>query len=77
MLTNKQVQMFESVARNHPQLREYLSAEFERNVQVLVKHNDDAQLRRAQGYAQCLQSLIAHIDGATPGSPSHRAGSST
>ena len=77
MLTNKQAQMFESVARHHPQLREYLSAEFERNVQVLVKHTDVEQLRRAQGHAQCLQNLMEHLDSALTGSPSRRAGPST
>lgn len=62
MLTNKQVQMFESVARSHPQLREFLVSELEAKTEVLVHMQGIDQLRMAQGHAQCLKSLIQHLD---------------
>lgn len=74
MLTNIRQQVIESVARSQPKLRELLSADLEKEINVLVKMNDVEQLRRAQGRAQYLQNLIAELDAAT-GSPSHRAGS--
>ena len=76
MLSPKQVQMFESVARNYPQLREHLSAELSKKIEVLVCGNDIEQLRRAQGYAQALRDTIALLDlHLSP--PRQRAGSST
>lgn len=65
MLTNQDLQMFESVARGNPRLREWLVSELTAKHDVLVKMNDVEQLRRAQGYAQCLQTLIENLDAAT------------
>lgn len=62
MLSPKQVQMFESVARSHPQLREHLAAELSKKIEVLVCTNDVEQLRRTQGYAQALRDTIALLD---------------
>lgn len=76
MLTNKEAQMFESVARAHPQLLDFLRAQLEHKYDVLVKMSDEAQLRRTQGYAQCLQDLVSNLTQHT-GSPRQRAGSST
>lgn len=76
MLTNKQVTMFETVARNHPQLRAWLSAELDKQHEILVKSLDSELMRRAQGHAQCLSGLIRHLDEAVS-SPRHTAGSST
>ena len=76
MLNPRQLQMFESVARGHPQLREHLSAELSKKIEVLVCANDVEQLRRAQGYAQALRDVIGLLDlHLSP--PRQRAGSST
>lgn len=76
MITNKQQLMFESVARGNPQLREWLLAELDRKIEVLIQNRDGDVLRQAQGYAQCLQTILGHLDQST-GSPRRRAGSST
>lgn len=76
MLTNIRQQVIESVARSQPKLRELLSADLEKEINVLVKMNDVEQLRRAQGRAQYLQNLIAELDAAT-GSPNRKVGTST
>lgn len=76
MLTNIRQQVIESVARSQPKLRELLSADLEKEINVLVKMNDVEQLRRAQGRAQYLQTLIAELDAAT-GSPNRKVGTST
>ena len=74
MLTNTTQQLFESVARSHPQLREYLRSEYDKQVHLLVNVTDSEQMRRLQGHAQRLHILIGLLDGAT--SPSgRRAGS--
>jgi NAD(P)H-dependent FMN reductase len=54
--------MFESVARGHPQLREYLSEELSKKIEVLVLNPDVEQLRRAQGHAQALREIITALD---------------
>lgn len=64
MLTNEQLQMFESVARNHPKFREFLVAELEQKSQFLIQALDGEQFRVAQGHARCLQSLIKNLDDA-------------
>ena len=76
MLTNKDMQTFESVARNTPRLREWLLSELAAKHEMLVKMNDVEQLRRTQGYAQCLQTIIENLDAAI-GSPRRSAGSQT
>ena len=74
MLSNKDLQLFESIARNHPRFREWLSAELEQRIKVLINVTDVDQLRRAQGYAQCLMAMVGHLDDAT-NPPRTRAGS--
>lgn len=64
MLTNKQQAMFESIARGNPAFRDYLASELEQQHEVLVKAVDGDQVRRAQGHAQRLKSLIDHLDAA-------------
>jgi len=64
MLTNEQLQIFESVARNHPKFREFLVAELEQKSQFLIQALDGEQFRVAQGHARCLQSLIKNLDDA-------------
>lgn len=76
MLTSVDLQTFESVARNTPRLREWLVQEMHSKYEVLAKVNDIEQLRRTQGYVQCLQTVIDNLDAAT-GSPRRKAGSST
>jgi len=68
VLANKDIQLFESVARGNPRLREWLVAELATKHDVLVKMNDVEQLRRTQGYAQCLQTMIENLDAATSSS---------
>lgn len=68
MLANKDIQLFESVARGNPRLREWLVSELATKHDVLVKMNDVEQLRRTQGYAQCLQTMIENLDAATSSS---------
>jgi len=68
VLANKDMQLFESVARGNPRLREWLVSELATKHDVLVKMNDVEQLRRTQGYAQCLQTLIENLDAATSSS---------
>ena len=74
MLTNTQKQMFEFVARSAPQLREWLHAELEQQVKLLINVVDTEQLRRAQGHAQCLTRVIAMLDlpASPPAKPSPR-----
>lgn len=62
MLNNREMAMFESVARGNPALREWLVAELEKQVSVLIKVVDSELMRRAQGHAQCLQNLIDNLD---------------
>lgn len=62
MLSARQVQMFESLARGHPQLREFLVDEMAKKVDVLVLHNDAEQIRRAQGHIQALRELVSALD---------------
>ena len=62
MLTARNVQMFESVARGHPQLREFLVEEMAKKVDVLVLHSDTEQIRRAQGHIQALRELVSALD---------------
>lgn len=56
--------MFASLARETPQLREWLASELSSKCEVLINMVDGEQLRRTQGYAQCLQTLINHLDAA-------------
>mgnify|MGYP003436431668 FL=1 len=65
MLTAEQLQVFESVARNHPRFREYLASELEQKSQFLIQVTDGEQFRVAQGHARCLQTLIKNLDDAS------------
>ena len=64
MLTAAHLQVFESVARNHPRFREYLASELEQKSQFLIQVTDGEQFRVAQGHARCLQTLIKNLDDA-------------
>ena len=64
MLPAEQLQVFESVARNHPRFREYLASELEQKSQFLIQVTDGEQFRVAQGHARCLQTLIKNLDDA-------------
>lgn len=59
--------MFESVARGNPAFRAWLVRELEDQTTVLIRVVDGEQLRRAQGNAQRLQTLIEHLDNAQAG----------
>lgn len=54
--------LFESLVIHQPQLKTYLQGELDKQVKALVSLNDGEQLRRAQGHAQALQSLIGRLD---------------
>lgn len=56
--------MFESIARGNPRFREWLASELTKKHEALTNMIDEAQLRRAQGHAQCLSALIANLDSA-------------
>jgi hypothetical protein len=62
MLTTKDLNLFESVGRSHPQFSEYLKGELDKQIQILIKNPDGSQLSRAQGAAQTLQSLIDELN---------------
>ncbi len=64
VLTSKDMAMFESVARNHPRLREWLVSELGACKDKLVTLVDIEQVRRTQGYAVCLQTVIGNLDAA-------------
>ena len=71
MLTPKQQSMFESIARGHPTFRSWLLDQLDAKTEVLIKVSDIDQLRKAQGFAQCLTSIVENLDGATQ-SAAHR-----
>lgn len=58
----KDLQVFESVARNHPALRDYLQRNLDEQVERLIQIADGEQLRVTQGHARCLQNLIELLD---------------
>ena len=41
-----------------------MELELTKQIDVLVGQNDEAQLRKAQGHAQCLRNLIRQLDDA-------------
>lgn len=55
-------QLFESLARNSPRLRQWLAAELVKQQEILVQAVDDLQMRRAQGNALRLQQMIDLLD---------------
>ena len=58
----QELQLFEMVASGHPRFKEWLQAELDQKIEVLMKVVDVEQLRRAQGYAQSLQNIITKLD---------------
>jgi hypothetical protein len=58
------LQLFERLVRNEPALKEWLQNQLVKQIDLLVMQNDEAQLRKAQGHAYCLQSLIRQLDDA-------------
>lgn len=69
MLTDKQRDMFAALAQGYPLLREYLSDELVEQQVTLEKAVDETMIRRAQGNAARLRSLI---DLLTPGTHGRR-----
>ena len=61
-LSPQELQLFESMARNQPRFREWCVKEMGKQYAILVMSVEDMQMRRAQGYAQCLQQLIDALD---------------
>lgn len=63
MLNPNQIKvLFESLAVNQPMLRDYLQGQLDEQLRVLVSASDAELLRRAQGKAQSLQSLLSMLD---------------
>jgi hypothetical protein len=62
MLSTTELNMFESIARNQPRLREWLVKELGKQTDILVQAVEETQIRRAQGYAQGLKQIIANLD---------------
>lgn len=62
MLSATDLQLFESISRQQPRLREWLVRELGKQTEILVAGVEDVQIRRAQGYAACLKQIIANID---------------
>lgn len=62
MLTQQELNLFESVGRSHPQFGEYLQKELDKQINVLIVNPNGEQLRIAQGKAQVLQNLIEELN---------------
>jgi hypothetical protein len=58
------LQLFERLVQNEPQLKVWLQEQLDRQIDVLVLQNDEAQLRKAQGHAHCLRTLVGQLDDA-------------
>lgn len=54
-------QLFEMLAVQ-PKFKEWLQDELDKKITVLIQMGDVEQLRRTQGYAQCLQNIITKMD---------------
>ena len=54
-------QLFEMLAVQH-KFKEWLQDELDKKITVLIQMGDAEQLRRTQGYAQCLQNIITKLD---------------
>lgn len=54
-------QLFEMLAVQ-PKFKEWLQDELDKKITVLIQMGDAEQLRRTQGYAQCLQNIITKLD---------------
>ena len=62
MLSPEYLVTFNSIASHQPRFREWLVRELGKQEDILVQANEDWQIRRAQGYAQCLKQIIVNLD---------------
>ena len=62
MLSSDELNMFESVAKNHPKLRTWIEKELSAQIEILVQNHDVDKLKRAQGHASCLKTIIGHLE---------------
>jgi hypothetical protein len=62
MLSPQELQLFESIARNQPRFKEWLTVQMGKQYAILVMGIEETQIRRAQGYAACLQQIIDNLD---------------
>ena len=65
MDTLRERQLFESLARSQPALRDWLVEKLAKEHDQLVHLKDSDQLRQAQGRAQAYQTLIRQLDSST------------
>ncbi len=63
MTKPQELELFESLARTH-RFREWLDLKLAETYKVLSQALDADQIRRAQGYAQGLQGMVALLDAA-------------
>lgn len=62
MLSQQELVTFNSIASHQPRFREWLVKELGKQEDILIVANDEVQIRRAQGYAQCLKQIIVNLD---------------
>lgn len=61
-MTQDEARVFESVARGNPRFVEILKAQLGEQYKVLEQAQDEVLLRRAQGHAACLRSLLRRLE---------------
>jgi hypothetical protein len=62
MLTVEQITMFHRIAKSEPQFAAWLFDELQKQVNVLIQNRDKVVLRRAQGSAQILQTILSNLE---------------
>lgn len=62
MLSSDELNMFESVAKNNPKFRAWVEKELSAQIEILIQNHDVDKLKRAQGHASCLKSIIGHLE---------------
>lgn len=62
MLSAQDLVTFNSIASHQPRFRQWLVQELSKQEDILIVASEDVQIRRAQGYAQCLKQIITNLD---------------
>jgi hypothetical protein len=62
MLSPQERQLFESIARNQPRFREWLNAQKDKQLGILVAAVEERQIRQAQGNVAALNAIIENLD---------------
>lgn len=61
MVKAEELELFEFLSRQH-KLREWINDKLAEDTKVLIQSTDLDQLRKAQGRAQCWQSMLVLMD---------------